>query len=60
MKEKDLYVSPLCETLELHLEGVIAQSGLDTAPGFPPTFDPPFGGGGGGGEEEWFMNVFPF
>jgi len=50
MKEKELYVSPLCESLELHLERVIAQSPLDTTSGFPPTFNPPFGGGT---EEQW-------
>lgn len=27
MKEKETYISPLCEALELRLEGVIAASG---------------------------------
>ncbi len=43
MKEKENYISPQCETLELRLEGVIAASGdLDT------TFKAPFEE-----EEEW-------
>ena len=35
MKEKENYISPQCETLELRLEGVIAASG-------DPQFNSPF------------------
>ena len=37
MQEKQNYVSPECEILELRLEGVIAASG-------DPQFNSPFGG----------------
>lgn len=41
MKEKDMYVSPNCETLELCTQGVIAQSPGDFAnPAFFMPFDP--------------------
>ncbi len=35
MKEKETYISPLCEALEMRLEGVIAASG-------DPQFNSPF------------------
>ena len=37
MKEKETYISPLCEALELRLEGVMAGSGD------PQTYNNPFG-----------------
>ncbi len=40
MKEKETYISPECEALEMRLEGVIAAS--------DPKFNSPFGG-----EQEW-------
>ncbi len=38
MKEKETYISPECEALELRLEGVIAASGD------PQPYNDPFGG----------------
>ncbi len=44
MKEKETYTSPLCEALEMRLEGVIAASGVDGSRD----------GYGNGGDENWF------
>ncbi len=41
MKEKETYISPECEALEMRLEGVIAASG-------PQPYNNPFGG-----EQNW-------
>ncbi len=47
MKEKEMYVSPKCETLELCTEEVIAVSG--GAPLLAPDFNNPFMGG----QQDW-------
>ena len=47
MKEKNMYVSPSCETLELCTEEVIAVSG--GAPLLAPDFNNPFMGG----QQDW-------
>ncbi len=44
MKEKETYISPECEALELRLEGVIAASGVEGSRN----------GYGNGDNENWF------